>query len=61
MIQRGKAWYELSLVSPTIETILETNEALEVGERTEEWCSVDYLGILNCLQGRSLSLTKEVL
>ncbi|KAL4765093.1 uncharacterized protein BDW70DRAFT_169479 [Aspergillus foveolatus] len=25
----GKAWYELSLVSPTIETILETNEALE--------------------------------
>ncbi|KAL4814133.1 hypothetical protein BDW67DRAFT_192363 [Aspergillus spinulosporus] len=44
MIQRGKAWYELSLVSPTIETILETNEALEVGERTEEWCSADFLG-----------------
>ncbi|KAL4752140.1 hypothetical protein BDW72DRAFT_212228 [Aspergillus terricola var. indicus] len=44
MIQRGKAWYELSLVSPTIETILGTNEALEVGEKTEEWCSDDFLG-----------------
>ncbi|KAL4989805.1 hypothetical protein BDW68DRAFT_186135 [Aspergillus falconensis] len=44
MIQRGKAWYELSLVSPTIEAILGTNAALEVGERTEEWRSADLLG-----------------
>ncbi|KAL3438731.1 hypothetical protein BDV09DRAFT_159534 [Aspergillus tetrazonus] len=52
MVQRGKAWYELSLVSPTIETILETNEALEVGERTEEWCSADFLGDIELSPGQ---------
>lgn len=41
MIQRGKVWYELSLVSPAIETILKTNTTLEVGEKTEDWCSAD--------------------
>ncbi|KAL4916664.1 hypothetical protein BDW62DRAFT_218628 [Aspergillus aurantiobrunneus] len=44
MIQRGKIWYELSLVSPAIETILKTNVNLEVGERTEDWRSTDLLG-----------------
>ncbi|KAL6230405.1 hypothetical protein BDW75DRAFT_248736 [Aspergillus navahoensis] len=44
MRQRGKTWYELSLVSPMIETILRTNAALEVGERTEEWRSADLFG-----------------
>ncbi|KAL4744175.1 hypothetical protein BDV11DRAFT_165860 [Aspergillus similis] len=52
MVQRGKAWYELSLVSPTIEAILETNEALEVGERTEEWCSADFLGYAQMSTGQ---------
>ncbi|KAL4902631.1 hypothetical protein BDW74DRAFT_158205 [Aspergillus multicolor] len=44
MIQRQKTWYELSLVSRPIETILATNVALEVGQRTEEWCTSDLLG-----------------
>ncbi|KAL4943798.1 hypothetical protein BDV06DRAFT_234275 [Aspergillus oleicola] len=44
MIQRGKVWYELSLVSSALETILKTNAALETGERTEEWRSSDLFG-----------------
>ncbi|KAL4786645.1 hypothetical protein BJX76DRAFT_355002 [Aspergillus varians] len=44
MIQRGKVWYELSLVSLAIETILKTNARLEVGERTEDWRSADLFG-----------------
>ncbi|KAL4872294.1 hypothetical protein BDV12DRAFT_153272 [Aspergillus spectabilis] len=44
MIQRGKLWYELSLVSPAIETILKANKSLEVGERVQDWHSTDLFG-----------------
>ncbi|KAL5336691.1 hypothetical protein BJX70DRAFT_409609 [Aspergillus crustosus] len=44
MIQRGNLWYELSLVSPAIEAILRANKQLEVGERVEDWRSIDLLG-----------------
>ncbi|KAL5001654.1 hypothetical protein BDV10DRAFT_182220 [Aspergillus recurvatus] len=59
MIQRGKAWYELSLVSPTIETILGTNAALEVGEKTEEWRSTDLLGDAEMFAGQQPSSYKS--
>ncbi|KAF9894386.1 hypothetical protein FE257_007889 [Aspergillus nanangensis] len=44
MTKQGRMWYEVSLVSPTIETILEANSKLEVGERTEDWRAADLLG-----------------
>ncbi|KAL4957378.1 hypothetical protein BDW69DRAFT_180696 [Aspergillus filifer] len=44
MIESGKVWYELSLVSSAIETILKTNASLKVGECTKEWCSSDLFG-----------------
>lgn len=44
MVCRGRIWYELSLVSPAIETILKTNMNLEVGERTEDWRGPDLFG-----------------
>lgn len=44
MVCRGRVWYELSLVSPAIETILKTNMNLEVGERTEDWRGPDLFG-----------------
>ncbi|KAL4883713.1 hypothetical protein BJY04DRAFT_216061 [Aspergillus karnatakaensis] len=44
MVQKNKLWYELSLVSPAIETILKANKGLEVGERVEDWRSADLFG-----------------
>ncbi|GKZ73739.1 hypothetical protein AnigIFM50267_010676 [Aspergillus niger] len=44
MIRRGRLWYEASLVSPAIESLLKSNVDLEVGERAEDWSSVDLLG-----------------
>ncbi|PYI03873.1 hypothetical protein BO78DRAFT_451057 [Aspergillus sclerotiicarbonarius CBS 121057] len=44
MIRRGQLWYEASLISPAIEYLLKSNANLEVGEHTEDWCSVDLLG-----------------
>ncbi|OJJ71680.1 hypothetical protein ASPBRDRAFT_195842 [Aspergillus brasiliensis CBS 101740] len=44
MIRRGRLWYEVSLVSPAIESLLKSNVDLEVGERAEDWSSVDLLG-----------------
>ena len=44
MIRRGRLWYEASLISPAIESILKSNANVEVGERTEDWCSVDLFG-----------------
>ncbi|KAL4798304.1 hypothetical protein BDV19DRAFT_31859 [Aspergillus venezuelensis] len=44
MIENGKVWHELSLVSSAVETILKTNASLEVGERTKEWRSSDLFG-----------------
>ncbi|XRM48763.1 hypothetical protein ABZX51_011675 [Aspergillus tubingensis] len=44
MIRRGRLWYEASLVSPAIESLLKSNVDLEVGERAEDWSSVDLFG-----------------
>ncbi|RAL03570.1 uncharacterized protein BO80DRAFT_401699 [Aspergillus ibericus CBS 121593] len=44
MIREGRLWYEASLISPAIESILKSNATLEVGERAEDWCSADLLG-----------------
>ncbi|KAL4969368.1 uncharacterized protein BDV14DRAFT_165784 [Aspergillus stella-maris] len=44
MVENGKVWYELSLVSSAVETILKANASLEVGERTKEWRSSDLFG-----------------
>ncbi|CEL08388.1 hypothetical protein ASPCAL11539 [Aspergillus calidoustus] len=44
MIHRGKMWYEISLVSPALDTILSANTRLEIGERTEDWRAADLLG-----------------
>ena len=44
MIENGKVWHELSLVSSAVETILKTNASLEAGERTKEWRSSDLFG-----------------
>ncbi|KAL2834719.1 hypothetical protein BJY01DRAFT_80562 [Aspergillus pseudoustus] len=44
MTQRGKMWYEVSLVSPALEAILKANECLEIGERTEDWRAAELFG-----------------
>ena len=44
MTRRGRQWYEVSLVSPAIETILKSNTTLEIGERTDDWRAEDLLG-----------------
>ncbi|KAI9374383.1 hypothetical protein BJX61DRAFT_540831 [Aspergillus egyptiacus] len=44
MRRRGRTWYEVSLVSPAIETILKANSSLEVGERTDDWRAADLFG-----------------
>lgn len=44
MIDEDRQWYEVSLVSPAIETVLSSNTSLEVGERTREWRAADLFG-----------------
>ena len=44
MLKTGRQWYEVSLVSPAIEAILKANADLELGERTDDWCSTDLFG-----------------
>ncbi|PYH97815.1 hypothetical protein BO71DRAFT_480860 [Aspergillus ellipticus CBS 707.79] len=44
MIERERIWYEVSLVSPAIESLLKSNATLEVGERVEDWHSADLFG-----------------
>ncbi|THC98518.1 hypothetical protein EYZ11_002026 [Aspergillus tanneri] len=44
MLKNGRQWYEVSLVSPAIETILKANANLELGERTDDWRSTDLFG-----------------
>ncbi|KAL4890611.1 hypothetical protein BDV59DRAFT_92189 [Aspergillus ambiguus] len=44
MTKHGRLWYEVTLVSPVIETILKANRTLEVGERTDDWRSIDLFG-----------------
>ncbi|KAL3494034.1 hypothetical protein BJX62DRAFT_234640 [Aspergillus germanicus] len=44
MIHKGKMWYEVSLVSPALDTILSANTHLEIGERTGDWQAADLLG-----------------
>ncbi|PLB50723.1 hypothetical protein P170DRAFT_406139 [Aspergillus steynii IBT 23096] len=44
MLKTGRQWYEASLVSPAIEAILKSNTDLELGERTDDWCSTDLFG-----------------
>lgn len=39
-----RLWYEVSLVSSAIDTLLDSNKNLEVGERTEDWRVNDLLG-----------------
>ncbi|KAL2009560.1 hypothetical protein VTN00DRAFT_5367 [Thermoascus crustaceus] len=44
MAKKGRLWYEVSVVSPAIEDVLHSNVSLELGERTEDWCSSDLMG-----------------
>ncbi|KAJ1713690.1 hypothetical protein COH20_003366 [Aspergillus flavus] len=44
MIRNGRQWYEVSLVSSAIDAILKTNANIEVGERTDDWRSLDLFG-----------------
>ncbi|KAL5357634.1 hypothetical protein BJX96DRAFT_172706 [Aspergillus floccosus] len=44
MAKNGRMWYEVSLVSPAVEAILRANITLEVGERTDDWRSIDLFG-----------------
>lgn len=44
MIKNNRLWYEVSVVSPAIETFLKANANVEIGDRTEDWSSPDLLG-----------------
>lgn len=44
MVRKGRLWYEASIVSSSIEEILQSNASIELGESTNDWSSVDLLG-----------------
>ncbi|KAL1855625.1 hypothetical protein Plec18170_004351 [Paecilomyces lecythidis] len=44
MIEKGRLWYEVSIISPTIEDVLQSNSGLEVGECTQDWSPTDLMG-----------------
>ncbi|KAE8382179.1 hypothetical protein BDV26DRAFT_254006 [Aspergillus bertholletiae] len=44
MVRRGRQWYEVSLVSSAVDAILKSNANIEVGERTDDWRSLDLFG-----------------
>ncbi|RAH66257.1 uncharacterized protein BO66DRAFT_187017 [Aspergillus aculeatinus CBS 121060] len=44
MVNNGRLWYEVSLVSPAIDSLLNSNADLEVGEPTTDWCGIDLFG-----------------
>jgi hypothetical protein len=44
MAQKGRLWFETSIVSSSIEDILRSNSTLELGEKTEDWEPIDLLG-----------------
>ncbi|KAL1965815.1 hypothetical protein VTN77DRAFT_5136 [Rasamsonia byssochlamydoides] len=44
MVRKGRLWYEASIVSSSIEEILQSNASIELGENTDDWSSVDLLG-----------------
>ncbi|EEP76721.1 predicted protein [Uncinocarpus reesii 1704] len=45
MVDNSRLWYEVSIVSPAIEKILESNRNLSVGARTWNWEPHDLLGV----------------
>lgn len=53
MVRQGRIWFEAAIVSPAIDTVLETNRSLELGERTTVWASEDILGDEYHLAGSS--------
>ncbi|PYI25721.1 hypothetical protein BP00DRAFT_408865 [Aspergillus indologenus CBS 114.80] len=44
MVSNGRLWYEVSLVSPAIDSLLNSNADLEVGEPTTDWRGIDLFG-----------------
>ncbi|KAJ9319330.1 hypothetical protein DTO271D3_99 [Paecilomyces variotii] len=44
MIEKGRLWHEVSIVSPTMENVLNSNSGLEVGECTQDWSPIDLMG-----------------
>ncbi|RAL09796.1 uncharacterized protein BO97DRAFT_310485, partial [Aspergillus homomorphus CBS 101889] len=44
MVSNGRLWYEVALVSPAIDALLNSNADLEVGERSSDWRGIDLFG-----------------
>lgn len=44
MIEKGRLWYEVSIISPAIGDVLNSNSSLEVGEYTQDWSPTDLMG-----------------
>ncbi|GAD94222.1 conserved hypothetical protein [Paecilomyces variotii No. 5] len=44
MIEKGRLWHEVSIISPTMEDVLRSNSDLEVGECTQDWSPTDLMG-----------------
>ncbi|OJJ98230.1 hypothetical protein ASPACDRAFT_122002 [Aspergillus aculeatus ATCC 16872] len=44
MVNNGRLWYEVSLVSPAIDSLLNSNADLEIGEPTTDWRGIDLFG-----------------
>jgi hypothetical protein len=55
MARKERLWYEFSVVSSTIEEILQSNASIELGETTHDWSSVDLLGNETHLAGVNLN------
>lgn len=59
MVRKGRLWYEASIVSSSIEEILQSNASIELGESTNDWSSVDLLGNETHLAESSSSSTNK--
>lgn len=44
MVDNSRLWYEASIVSPTMDRVLESNKTLEIGECDDSWLPQDLLG-----------------
>lgn len=44
MTSANRQWWEVSLVSPALDAVLETNQSLQPGEASDVWSSADILG-----------------
>ncbi|WEW58407.1 hypothetical protein PRK78_003875 [Emydomyces testavorans] len=59
MVENSRLWYEVSIVSPAVEKVFESNKNLPVGGCATDWQPLDLLGADADLMGQNSVLTTE--